>query len=491
MTLGNQMLEEFKDQSDRTPEDLLKSILDSTFNGIMAFQSVRSKSGEIIDFEWIFVNEIAEKIVGISKESLIGARLLEVMPGNKDAGLFQRYVKVVESGVADSFEQFYPSEEINKWFKIQAVPLHDGFTVTFQDITEAKGALITSQVNEKRYKQLFDESLDAIFQIDEALTFTEVSPSFEKLFGYPKEQLKAMQLEQLFTHPAHFQSFKRTLNESSIVEEYETELSDHAGYNKICIVNCVKLSTQEKDQEQYLGVIRDLSKRKKVELELIRAEKLSMTGKLARTIAHEVRNPLTNLTLALDQLKDEVPNEVEDAELYFNIIQRNAERIGKHISDLLDSSKPKTLELVKTPLRLVVDEAAQLVGDRLKLQEMKMELSLPDSLPEIMVDAAQLKIALLNLFINAIEAMTQQTGVLSIEAYTKSDWAIIQINDNGKGLSPEQQKNIFEPFFSDKKDGTGLGLITVQNIIHSHGGKIEVESEVGIGTRFAISLPIR
>ncbi len=129
-------------QNNVSSQQLLKSILDSSLDGIMAFQSVRNLRDEIIDFEWIFVNDVAEAIVGRTANYLLGKKLLDEMPGNKDAGLFDKYVRVVETGKYISFEQYYSADRIDKWFKISAVKLNDGFTVTFQDITELKQALI-------------------------------------------------------------------------------------------------------------------------------------------------------------------------------------------------------------------------------------------------------------------------------------------------------------------------------------------------------------
>jgi PAS domain S-box-containing protein len=123
-------------------QQLLKSILDSSLDGIMAFKSVRNLKNEIVDFEWIFVNDVAEAIVQRQADYLIGRKLLEEMPGNKDAGLFDKYVSVVETGQYTTLEQYYSADGITKWFKISAVKLNDGFTVTFQDISELKQALV-------------------------------------------------------------------------------------------------------------------------------------------------------------------------------------------------------------------------------------------------------------------------------------------------------------------------------------------------------------
>ncbi|MFT7270292.1 MAG: two-component system, sporulation sensor kinase E, partial [Roseivirga sp.] len=238
------------------------------------------------------------------------------------------------------------------------------------------------------------------------------------------------------------------------------------------------------------GVIKDVTRKKKADQEILWAEKLSMTGKIARSIAHEVRNPLTNLSLALEQLKDEVPEDIEDAELYFNIIKRNADRIGTLVTELLDSSKPKSLQLKGQSLNDVVLESMALVSDRIKLQNMTLVQNYHTSLPMIALDRDQIKIALLNIFINAIEAMKPDIGELRVTTYQEENEIVLEVSDNGKGIPKENLGKLFEPFFTAKKGGMGLGLTTFQNIIQSHLGKVRVTSELGFGTSFFISFPI-
>jgi len=480
------MLEEFKDNGTSTTEGLLKSILDSAFNGIMTFKSVRNEMSEIIDFEWLFVNDIAQEIIDEKSSELLGFRLLDIMPANKETGLFDRYVEVVETGNFDTFEQFYQGEKIDKWFRISAVKLGDGLTVNFQDISDLKGALLEAVAKERKYQRLFEESIDPIFHVDENFQILDTNSSFQRLFNYSDDELVCMNFRQLFHDRTDYKLLRKILLDKGVTDELEVELVHRVGEKKSCILNCASIRNED-DEQTFIGVIRDMTKRKQADQEMILAEKLSMTGKIARTIAHEVRNPLTNLTLALEQLKDEIPKEVEDAELYFNIISRNADRIGKLITDLLNSSKPKELQLKKHSINQLVEQALDLVKDRLNLQSMELEKSLSNELPSIMLDADQVKIALLNLFINAIEAMKPEVGKLLVSSFLENALLTLKIQDNGRGISKENMNDLFEPFFTGKKEGAGLGLTTVQNIIQSHKGKIKVESEIGKGTTFIIT----
>lgn len=484
------MFENFEGSDRSSTEDLLKSILKSAPYGIMTFQSVRDKNDDIIDFEWLLVNDVAEQIVGKSGDELIGKRLLNIMPGNEEAGLFEKYKQVVITGKYLAFELYYEEKNINGWFRISAVKLDDGLTVTFQDISDLKEAIQEATQREKKYRKLFQESIDAIFIINDEYQFIDINAAFSRHFGYKLDDLQCFSLISLFAKKPDFNLFTKTLVSQNGVEEYEAILVDENGNSKSCFINCFPLIDDESKRNVFQGVIRDVTKRKKAEQEILQAEKLSMTGKIARSIAHEVRNPLTNVTLALEQLKDEIPEKIEDAELYFSIIQRNIERIGKLISELLDSSKPKELNLQPQSINNVVKEALELVEDRFKLQSMDLKERFDTNLPNIDLDKDLMKVALLNLFINAVEAMRIDKGSLEVSTFRDDDKMLLTIEDNGKGISEEDLDLLFEPFFTAKKNGMGLGLTTVQNIVQSHKANISVESELGKGTKFLITFKL-
>lgn len=471
-------------------EEFLRSILNSSFDGIMTFKAVRDQEEHIIDFVWLFANEEACKMVGRSQKDLINKQLLNLLPGNQEAGLFNRYCQVVETGQPQTFEQFYPGEYIYRWFRISTVKLGDGFTVTFQDISHLKKALEEASVRDKQYQKLFEESIDPILLLGEDGTYRESNKAFQSVFKFPDGTLPGLNMHQLLLKSDQASKFWEDMVQKNRIEDRELLIADANGDKKSCVINAVAIPTERDEDLLYLLVIRDVTRRNQSEKALIRAEKLSLTGKIARTIAHEVRNPLTNLNLAIGQLRDEIPEEVEDAELYLDMVSRNSERIGTLISDLLNSAKPKALQLNPGSITEVLKQALKLIEDRLQLKNMKLQTKFPSGLPALMIDAEQMKVALLNLFVNALEAMEPDHGILTVGIKSLNDQVMIEIKDNGKGISPETVEKLFDPYFSEKRDGTGLGLIAVQNIVHGHQGYIEVDSEPGEGTTFSVHLPI-
>lgn len=237
----------------------------------------------------------------------------------------------------------------------------------------------------------------------------------------------------------------------------------------------------------YLEVHRN--EKKATEL-LIKAEKLTLTGRMARTLAHEVRNPLTNINLSAEQLHSEFLPGNESGKNYIGIIERNTKRISDLITEMLNISRPSELKLSPHTIYALVDDSLARAKDRLELNNIRVEKIYKDNIQPLMLDAEKIRIAFLNIIINAVEAMEPGKGILKIYITMYRNFCEVIFEDNGKGISQDILHKIFEPFYSEKTSGTGLGLPSAKNIIESHGGIIEVESLEGKGSRFIIHLRI-
>jgi PAS domain S-box-containing protein len=339
---------------------------------------------------------------------------------------------------------------------------------------------------EKRYRSLFERSIDPIFLADEKYKLIDANESFLRFFKLTREQALSLYLSDMFHRPEDFAHFQSTLKSNAQIRDFEVLLTSKYTEKKTCLVNCIFIQDMGSSFCCYQGIIHDQTMRKKAEKDMLIAERLSMTGKIARTIAHEVRNPLTNLNLALDQLKDEMPSDNPSVKVYSDIIERNANRIEQLIGEMLSSSKPRDLNLELVPVNDVLDETLTLTIDRLNLNRMKLERSYAPELPRILVDKEKIKIALLNIIINATEAMEAERGVLKINTELRDGFLVISIADNGKGIPPEEIEKLFDPFYTGKQGGMGLGLTSTKNILDSHAASVEVTSVPKAGTTFTI-----
>jgi len=219
----------------------------------------------------------------------------------------------------------------------------------------------------------------------------------------------------------------------------------------------------------------------------VHAERLAFTGRIAASIAHEIRNPLTNVLIAAQQLQ-EFSKVGTPLAKYINMIIKNAEKANNLIIELLNCARPPKLNLKPYNVHDILDSVLNSADIRLqKIEVVKKFASKPLTLN---MDKEQIERAFSNLVINAIEAMPKSGGKLTIATENKGNLCTVKIQDIGKGIPEEDIIRIFDPFFSSKPSGTGLGLTTCYGIIASHGGTIEVGSKPKKGSSFTIFLPI-
>lgn len=243
-----------------------------------------------------------------------------------------------------------------------------------------------------------------------------------------------------------------------------------------------KAKNFRKQLEKRVEQLADLNKEL---IELRSLEKYAVTGRIARTIAHEVRNPLTNINLSIEQLRSEIP-ETETTNLFFDMVVRNSERINHLVSDLLNTTRVADLKFVRTSINKVLDGSINFASDRIELKQIKVIKNYDPEICDVFVDIQKIEVAFLNIIVNAIEAM-EDNGVLTVSTESKNNKCVVKISDNGKGMSKAQMGRLFEPYSTTKEKGNGLGLANSQNIILGHNGSISAESEPGVGTTFTIS----
>ncbi len=224
---------------------------------------------------------------------------------------------------------------------------------------------------------------------------------------------------------------------------------------------------------------------------LIQFEKWVMIGKLSAGMAHSIRNPLTSIKMRLYSLSRSVKfSEVEKED--FEVIYEEIRHLDTIVQNFLEFSRPPKLKMEKMSLSDIVDISLKLLRHRIKSFGVDVNINRQDRLPEIWLDPEQIKEVMVNLLLNACDAMTDG-GVISIQEQMKTGPSgkkvvELRITDTGYGMSQTIQEKIFQPFFSTKEDGTGLGLSIARRIIEGHGGQIVVYSKEGEGTTFIITL---
>jgi signal transduction histidine kinase len=226
---------------------------------------------------------------------------------------------------------------------------------------------------------------------------------------------------------------------------------------------------------------------------LQQAEKWALVGKLAAGVAHSVRNPLTSVKMRLFSMERTL-NLTSDQKEDFEVISEEIRHLDTIVGNFLEFSRPPKLKTQTISPSDCVDMALQLMRHRLESYDVKVKVNREKRLPEITGDPDQLKEVLINLMVNACEAMVDG-GVVLIEEVekngTEGPFVVIRLSDNGPGVPASIQGKLFQPFFSTKEEGTGLGLSIANRIIEEHGGGLDLESKEGEGTTFIITLPQR
>jgi signal transduction histidine kinase len=227
--------------------------------------------------------------------------------------------------------------------------------------------------------------------------------------------------------------------------------------------------------------------------QLLVAEKLASVGKLAASVAHEIRNPLTAMKMWLFSIRETVQGNAE-LERKLGIVSEEIARLESIVRDFLEFSRPRTLDLQPQDVAAVIDQMIELLAPRFQGEKIGITYTPRPALPPVMADAAQLKQVLLNLLGNAADAMAGG-GEIRITSSAEKDadgrpMVVVRIGDTGPGMSQDIQCRIFEPFFTTKETGTGLGLCIAAQVMDRHGGGLVLESSTEKGTTFAVWMPV-
>nr|WP_295931022.1 ATP-binding protein [uncultured Dyadobacter sp.] len=338
--------------------------------------------------------------------------------------------------------------------------------------------------SERRYRRIFEESSDFLFISDLEGNIIDFNEAASMLTGRSVEELKERKITELIEGPL-FSALWTDIADQPI-HDHEVKLLTKDNDKRYCLLSA---SVEVDDDHPYVqGRIHDMTARKQSENERLFSEKMAVTGRLVRMLAHEVRNPLTNVNLSAEQLEMELVD--EDQKFYTQIIKRNCTRINDLITQLLQPSSSEDIELIESSVHSVLNQAIGAALDRVQLKRIQIVNEFAEDELALPLDRVSLQMAFLNLITNAIEAMEEDRGILRITTRNQGDQIQVVFADNGSGISEEHMDKIFEPYFTGKNNGMGIGLSTTMSIIHAHHGRIDVQSALGAGTTFIINFQV-
>jgi two-component system sensor histidine kinase HydH len=286
---------------------------------------------------------------------------------------------------------------------------------------------------------------------------------------------------------------RETLTNFKSAMDREIEFIKKSGKILPLAVSVTPISENRDDYSGAVIVLRDLTEIKRLEKQVKSAEKMAAVGEIASGIAHEIRNPLSSIRGFASFLSHALNNRIKEQE-YADVIVNEIDRVNSVINDLLTFARPHKLNLAPTDIGKLLEHAAMLIKADAESRQIEVRLKVPSGLSQIPLDRNHMVNAILNLLLNAISAVNRN-GFIEVGAKIKESEKILNIwvEDDGKGIPDQIKEKIFEPYFTKREEGTGLGLPIANKIVEMHLGKIDVESPVpgkSSGCRFNISIPI-
>lgn len=335
-------------------------------------------------------------------------------------------------------------------------------------ITNLPLGLVTSDAN--GHIEIVNKSAEKMLRTDAA-----------ELVGKPLAQLSAIDCPSIVDELARGEK----------VLERETELIVGPDKSIPVRLSASQIRNAEDHTIGHVFIFGDIEEVRRLQTQVQRNERLTALGNLAAGVAHEIRNPLSTIKGFATFIARKLPaGAPEEAAAKTMIIEVN--RLNTVVSELLEFARPSTIKGdAKANMNEVIDRALRLADADIRENNVAVVFNPDESLPAVRVNAERLTQALLNLFLNAVQAMPQG-GVIRVDAHIQSDTESLYIivEDNGKGMSEEVRKAIFDPYFTTKPSGTGLGLAIVHQIVEGHGGSVSVRSKPGEGAAFTLRIPI-
>ncbi|HQI34857.1 MAG TPA: PAS domain S-box protein [Syntrophales bacterium] len=334
---------------------------------------------------------------------------------------------------------------------------------------------------------VLESSPDTLFELDSEGIITFVSRD-RRSDGLLASQIKGRHFTEYA--PAHKDFLLERWEEikKGNFKPFEMEVNGSDGKKQFLLITPCPLKGAT---DRYVLVRREITEFKELEKKYYESQKLAAIGQLSAGIAHEVRNPLSSIKMSLQILEKRLQPSGNDLKR-FRIAQREVEHLEELVNDVLIYARPGEPKRMPTDLRRTIENALEMVQKSLSDKHVAVTLAVEEELPHPIIDGAMLEQALQNIFRNAIEAM-EADGKLHVsarESGSQPHAVTIEITDNGCGMDEETLAHLFNPFFTQKRYGTGLGLTQVKKIIDLHKGNIDIESAKGMGTKVLITLPL-
>ena len=492
--------------------------------GSMALRAVRGSEGALVDFEWIYANPAAERVLSWRVGGLVGRRLHEVPPELGLAAQFEAFHQVVETG--ESCQQVFPHscEGFDGWLQATVARFRDGVLVRLRDTTAARRAEQGLRETRDRMVEILENLPEGFISVDAQWRFTYVNRNALAITSKPRDKIFGRDLwatcPELVGTLAE-REYRRVMGERvSCSFEYEFSPGHWFGVHAypsttgIAVffrdVTAKKRAEKERDgllEREHVGRLaaEELARQRAQELlaareKLVQSEKLAVAGQLAAGVGHEINNPLSfvmgNIHFALEQLSS-LPDAStrqalgETAEA-LNEARQGAERIRGIVRDLKTFARSDDVHLRPVDVHAALEFSLSMAMTHIRYRAQVVKCF--GNVPQVWANEAKLGQVFLNLLVNAAQAIPEGDSAhhrIVLTTYMREQSVVVEVTDTGVGMSPEVLSRAFEPFFTTKVqgEGTGLGLSICHGIIRTLRGELTAASRPGKGSTFRVVLP--
>ncbi len=361
------------------------------------------------------------------------------------------------------------------------------------DIDKIKEIMVELSTEKELYKLVFDSMIEGVIVTNKDNKVILINRMMEGFISVSKNRVNLQELGSCNFDPEIKEFLNDALaNNQKILEE---EIHLHRT-DKTYTLSILPL-LNEGETEGHVIILVDITEKKMREFQLRQAESLAALTTLSAGVAHEIKNPLTSIDIHIQLLNREIQKfksnnleVVKNIKNFLAIVKEEIDRLNSIVQDFLFAVRPMSLSLSKKNINGIVRDLVDFLKYELLEADIEVKLDLGDKLPDVVVDSKYLKQALLNIIKNSAEAI-RSGGKIRIKTEEEKDGdVVIHIMDDGEGIPENIMSKIFEPYFTTRKSGTGLGLVIVYKIIRELGGDLAVKSEEGEGTVFRIKLPV-
>ena len=439
---------------------------------------------------WIKANAAFCSILGYSEQDLLNLNITDIIhPDDLQRSL--ELLQQISVGKINSFQKekrylhklghvIWVHVSVSKVCDTEGRPLY--FIIHVQDISKRKQAEHNLRLSEERFSKAFHFSPNLMFitSIEDGI-YHEVNDKFVNIMGYSREEVLGKSDLELnaWVNPEKRQEFIRLLTDNKSVKNFEMEFRTKTGEIRYALLSGEIIELN--GSKCILGVINDITEIKHYEREMARLDRLNIIGEMAASISHEVRNPMTTVRGFLQMLS--MKEECKKHQAYYSLMIEELDRANAIITEFLSVGRNKASEKQMQNLNSIIETLTPLIQADAVNANKKLQVEL-NNVADLPLDGKEIRQVILNLARNGLEAMKDE-GTLTIKTYMENEEVVLEVRDQGCGISPEAQQKLGTPFFTTKEQGTGLGLATCYSIAERHNATVTYQTGPA-GTTFFI-----